>query len=130
MSSMETTTEPIVRTRKTARKAPPASTAPEPPRPLARQRDNPWLRRALAFATCVLLADALFGDWGLAQTLRARRDYNQAMAKLLALRQENAALREEARRLQDDPEMIESVAREDLGLIRPGEILVVLKTLR
>jgi cell division protein FtsB len=110
MSSMEMATEPVVRPRK--------------------RRDNPWLRRAIVFATCVLLADALFGDWGLAQTLRARRDYGQAVSKLVALRQENAALREEARRLQDDPGTIESAAREDLGLIRPGEILVVVKNLR
>ena len=43
------------------------------------------------------------------------------------MRQENAALREEARRLKDDLSTIESLAREELGLIRPGEVLFILK---
>jgi cell division protein FtsB len=96
----------------------------------SRRRDNPWVRRAVVFATCVLLADAIVGDRGLAQTLRARHDYAQAAAALASLRQENARLRERARRLQDDPAAIEAAARETLGLIRPGEILVVVKDLR
>jgi len=90
-----------------------------------RRRDNPWLRRALAFATCVLLADALFGDRGLAEMLRARRDVTQSKGALNRLRHENAALREQMRRLLEDPRTIEAVAREELGLVRPGEILVV-----
>lgn len=43
---------------------------------------------------------------------------------------ENAGLREQARRLHEDPAMIERIARQDLGLVRPGEILVVLKDLK
>ncbi len=106
----------------------PASSPAVPPAPTWRPRrrqDRPWLRRAIAFIACVLLADALFGDWGLAETLRARRDYGQGAAELSALRRENAALRDEAKRLESDPRTIEAVAREDLGLVRPGEILVV-----
>ncbi len=90
-----------------------------------RPQDRPWLRRAIAFIACVLLADALFGDWGLAETLRARRDYGQGAAELAELRLENAALRDEAKRLESDPRTIEAVAREELGLVRPGEVLVV-----
>jgi cell division protein FtsB len=36
-------------------------------------------------------------------------------------------MREEAARLQRDPTAIEAVARRDLGLIRRGEILIVVK---
>ena len=96
---------------------------------LPRRGDNPWLRRALVFATCVLLADAIFGERGLAETMRAHHDYAQAAAELRQLRYENAALREEARQLRTDPGAIEAVARRDLGLIRPGEILIVVKDL-
>jgi cell division protein FtsB len=92
-----------------------------------RRRDNPWLRRGLIFLTCVVLADALFGDRGLARMLRVRRDYRQAAGALADLKNENAALREKMRRLNEDPDAIEAIAREDLGLIRPGEILVVIK---
>ncbi len=41
------------------------------------------------------------------------------------LKHENARLRALADRLESDPTTIESVARENLGLVRDGEILVV-----
>jgi cell division protein FtsB len=40
------------------------------------------------------------------------------------LRAENAALRRRAERLRTDPATIEGVARETLGLVRPGELVV------
>ncbi len=92
-----------------------------------RRRENPWVRRALIFVTCVLLANALFGDRGLAQTLRAGREYRQAEDALRQIRRENAAFREQQRRLREDPRTIEAVARQELGLIRPGEILVIVR---
>src|SRR5688500_3854380 len=95
-----------------------------------RRRESPWMRRALVFVTCVVLADALIGDRGLLQTIRARRDYRQAAETLRQLQHENATLREKTRRLLQDPRTIEAVAREELGLIRPDEILVVVKTPR
>ena len=93
-------------------------------------RRRTWLRRALVFVSCVLLADALFGDRGLAGTIRARQQYRSAAEGLAKLRTENAGLREQARRLQQDPAAIEALARRDLGLIRRGEILVVVKDLK
>ena len=95
-----------------------------------RRRESPWMRRALVFATCVVLADALIGDRGLLQTRRARRDYQQATETVRRLQDENVALRETSRRLFEDPRTIEAVARQELGLIRPDEILFVVKTLR
>jgi cell division protein FtsB len=95
-----------------------------------RRRQNPWHGRVLAFITCVLVFEALFGEQGLAQTVRARHERSIAAATVARLRNENAGLREQIRRLQEDPATIESVARQDLGLIRPGEILVVVKDVR
>ena len=46
------------------------------------------------------------------------------------LRGQNRDLRDEARRLREDPATIESVARQELGLIRKGEILVVVRPAR
>ena len=96
----------------------------------ARRRDNPWIRRGLVFLACVILLDSLFGDRGLAQTIRARRDYRRAVADLNRLESENASLRDEMHRLSGDPAAIEAVARQDLGLIAPGEILVVLRDVK
>jgi cell division protein FtsB len=43
------------------------------------------------------------------------------------LRSENAALREEARRLREDPAAIEEIARRELGLMSPGEKLFIIR---
>jgi cell division protein FtsB len=79
------------------------------------------------FVTVVLVVDALVGEKGFMETMRARRQAREQESHLAGLRQENAQLREEARRLREDPKAIESVAREELGLIRPGELLFILK---
>jgi cell division protein FtsB len=95
-----------------------------------RQHATPWFRRALLFVGCAILLDSLFGNRGLAEKLRARREYSRATAELKALKDQNAALREETRRLLSDPATIEAVARQELGLARPGEILVVVKDVK
>ena len=82
----------------------------------------------LCFAACVLAVNALIGERGLSETLRARRDFNAAIAELSRLQYENATLADEIRHLQHDAPTIESVARAELGFIRPGEILVVVRT--
>ncbi len=81
----------------------------------------------LVFGTAVLLADALVGERGLVATTRARRQSNELSATVTGLHEENARLRDTAERLRTDPSTIESLARETLGLIRPGEVLVVVK---
>lgn len=81
----------------------------------------------LTFITIVLVVDALVGDKGLLETIRARKQYAEVAASLQALRQENDRLRSEVHRLTDDPSMIESVARQELGLVRPGELVFVVK---
>lgn len=81
----------------------------------------------LIFITIVLVVDALVGDKGLLETMRARKQYAEVAASLQALRWENDRLRSEMHRLTDDPSMIESVARQELGLVRPGELVFVVK---
>lgn len=80
----------------------------------------------LAFAL-VVVVDGLFGDGGLLDTLRARKDYATLDRYVANLRAENAGLREQARKLKEDPTAIEAVAREELGLIYPGETLFIVK---
>jgi cell division protein FtsB len=99
---------------------------PAPPS-LIRKRG---LHLLLIFITVVLIVDALVGEKGLMQSMNARRQYQQLEASLEELRRENAALREEMRRLSEDPATIESLARQDLGLIRPGEVVFILKDLK
>lgn len=84
---------------------------------------------ALGFVTVGLVADALFGNRGLLETMRARRQYADVAADLARTRHENERLREDIRRLREDPSAIESVAREQLGLMRDGEVLFVVHDL-
>jgi cell division protein FtsB len=79
------------------------------------------------FVVCVLVVDALVGDQGLVATFRARKQYDELSADLARLRFENAGLREEARRLREDPAAIEEIARRELGLMSPGEKLFIIK---
>jgi cell division protein FtsB len=81
----------------------------------------------LIFVIVVLVADALIGEKGLRESVHARQQYREVAASLEALRRDNIRLRDEARRLREDPGAIESMAREQLGLIRPGEVLFIIK---
>jgi cell division protein FtsB len=99
------------------------------PPPVSVFRRKPF-QLLLAFVTAVLLMDALIGDRGLMERLRAGWQYREAEAALERLRLENARLREEARRLKEDPGAIESLARKDLGLLRPGEVLFIIRDIK
>jgi cell division protein FtsB len=75
----------------------------------------------------VLVVDALFGDRGLLAMLKAREQYRTLEHALDNARTDNSRLREEARRLREDPAAIEDLARRELGLIKPGEKLFIVK---
>jgi cell division protein FtsB len=81
----------------------------------------------LLFIASVIVADGLVGDRGLLAMLRARQEYDNAAATIARLRGDNARLREQARRLREDPAAIEEVARRELGLIKPGETVFIIK---
>jgi cell division protein FtsB len=100
----------------------PAALKVEQQRRRARQ-----VRLALVFLACALLLEALVGDRGLSRTLQAGQELERGAQSLDALKRENTRLRGEVHRLQQDPDTLERVARQELGLVRPGEILVVLK---
>lgn len=75
----------------------------------------------------LLIVNALVGDRGLLAMLKARQQYRALEGALSRVTADNARLREEARRLREDPSAIEDIARRELGLIRPGEKLFILK---
>jgi cell division protein FtsB len=89
-------------------------------------RDRRRLRLGLTFVAAVLALNATVGERGLVETLRARREGTALSASISTLRIENARLREQVRRLREDPSAIEALARRELGLMRRGEILFVI----
>ena len=92
-------------------------------------RTRSLVRILLLFIAALILVDALVSDQGLLAMLRARRQSNQLAATIERQRDENARLREEILRLNEDASAIEEVARRELGLIRPGEKVFIIKDL-
>ena len=98
--------------------------SPVPKRPGRSRQIVRWL---LLFVAAIIVVDSLVGEQGLLAMLRARKQYEELAATIARQRAENARLRDEARRLTDDPAAIEEIARRELGLIRPGEKVFILK---
>jgi cell division protein FtsB len=90
-------------------------------------RGRRLVRYVIGFVTVVLVIDAIVGEKGLLSLLKARRDFDAIEQSLLRARSENVRLREYARRLREDPRAIEELARRELGLIKPGEKLFIIK---
>lgn len=102
------------------------STRSAPPRPRGRR----LLQYVLALVTCVLVVDAIVGEKGLLAMMRARQEHQALEQSLARAKAENARLREEARRLREDPVTIEEIARRELGLMKPGERLFIIRDIR
>lgn len=98
------------------------------PKPPATTRPGRRLvRYVLALVTLILIVDAVVGEKGLLTLFQARRQYQAVEAALEHARENNAELREQARRLREDASAVEELARQELGLIRPGEKLFIVK---
>ncbi|MGE0815241.1 MAG: septum formation initiator family protein [Vicinamibacterales bacterium] len=102
------------------------SAAPAPP---AMARGRRLIRIALVIVTGVVLVDAIAGEKGLFELMRARDERQALEAQVRAMRLENQRLLEQARRYREDPATIEELARRDLGMIKPGEKLFIIRDL-
>ena len=97
---------------------------------MPRRRRSRIVRYLVVAVGCVLIIDALVGDRGFLAMLKAQQQYRALEASLARSRAENATLREQARELREDPRAIEDLARRELGLIRPGEKLFIIKDVK
>ena len=82
------------------------------------------MKSVVAFGLCLILFTIAAGDRSLLALLKVRRDAHALSSRILELRSENARLKADADALRSDPAVIESVARETLGLARADEIVV------
>jgi cell division protein FtsB len=85
------------------------------------------LNAGIIFLSCALLLNALVGARGVPALLQARRQYRTSIRELDKIRADNARLRQAIERLRVDPEAVEEIARRDLGFIRPGETVVIIR---
>ena len=101
------------------------------PRPRPGWRSWPYRPGLLlALLVSLLVAHALLGEQGLASALDTWRAHRLLTAQVSALRAENVRLRRVSERLRGDLATIEAVAREELGLIQPGETVFLLRDAR
>ncbi len=81
-------------------------------------------RWAVYLCSSLFVALALFtafGERGVFHLWRLNGEKKQLQEKNFLLQKENEALRDRAYRIRNDDLYLEKIAREELGLIRPGE---------
>ena len=81
-------------------------------------------RGLLGLLVLVMIVHDVFGTHGFLAMRRTENEIKKVKADLEALSKENAALEQEVKDLNSDPRLIEKIARDDLGLARPGEIII------
>ena len=81
-------------------------------------------RGLLGLLVLVMIVHDVFGTHGFLAMRRTQDEIRKVKANLDALSKENAALAQEVKDLNTDPRLIEKIARDDLGLARPGEIII------
>jgi cell division protein FtsB len=96
------------------------------------RRPEAGLRRKAVVLSSVLLlialvVGAMFGDRGILHLITQRQRADALRQELETLREENLRLYAEIRELRTDPRAVERLAREELGLARPGETVFLLR---
>lgn len=85
-----------------------------------------WSRHArtiLGLALLLLAVHDVFGDHGLLAMRRTQSQMKELRGELDRLNQENSDLSKQVQALRTDPKAVERIAREEMGLARPGEMI-------
>jgi cell division protein FtsB len=70
----------------------------------------------------VVVHDA-FGEHGFFAMRRTKRQIEETRQKIDTLNRENGKLQGQIEELRSDPRAVERIAREEMGLARPGEFI-------
>lgn len=81
-------------------------------------------REMLGLLVAVMIVHDVFGTHGFLAMRRTQSEIKKVQANLEKLGKENQALEQEVKDLKSDPRLIEKIARDDLGLARPGEVII------
>ena len=90
------------------------------------RRNRPSVLRHLRLAILfllVLVAASVLGNRSLLRLYQMYRDRAAIEREIDQLTAANASLAEDVRLLRTDPARVEAIAREELGLVKPGEIV-------
>jgi cell division protein FtsL len=83
-------------------------------------------RYLLALVVVLLLVHDVFGTHGFLAMRKKQQELEKVTAELNRLNKENDALQQEQQDLKSDPQTIRKIAREELLLAEPGEIIIKL----
>jgi len=106
---------------------------PRPRRPHRLGRVAGWLMHGLRLALVAvpvlwLVQHFVFGPSGVLALRHKQQQYQLELARVHALEEQNRQLNSSVRALRSDPSAIEDIAREQLHLTRPGEIVYTYPT--
>jgi cell division protein FtsB len=85
------------------------------------------VRTGLGLVLAIAVVDGMFGERGLLANWDMDKRNALAQTTIDEMRQRNDVLTDEIRRLREDPGAVEELAREELGLMKDGELLIILR---
>ncbi len=92
------------------------------------EKVQPFLRQygrvLLALLVLILVVHDIFGTHGYLAMRRTQQEIKKVNADLDQLNKENLQLGQEVKELKTDPHKIEKIARDELGLAKPGEVII------
>ena len=94
--------------------------------PLSERIQEFWRRNwtvLLGIALALLLLQDIFGTHGMIAMRHSQKEAKQVQKEISRLDEENRKLEDQVNGLKSDPAAIERIAREEMGLARPGEYI-------
>jgi cell division protein FtsB len=98
----------------------------KPQENIPQQPQSFWGRHALkilGLAVLLLAIHDVFGSHGLLAMRRTQSQIQELRGEIDRLKQENGHLNKQVQSLRSDPKAVERIAREEMGLARPGEMI-------
>jgi cell division protein FtsB len=71
----------------------------------------------------LLVVQDIFGTHGVLAMRRSQREAGEIRKEIQKLNDENRQLQDRVKDLKSDPQAIEEIARKDMGLAKPGELI-------
>ncbi|HEY6944529.1 MAG TPA: septum formation initiator family protein [Candidatus Acidoferrum sp.] len=97
-------------------------------KPDSGEKASEWFRHyggaLLGLLLFVLVVHDIFGTHGYLAMRRTQQEIKKVNADINRLNKENVQLEEDVKDLKSDPRKIEKIARDELGLAKPGEVII------
>lgn len=93
------------------------------PKPQPKPFLSRYARVILGLALLLLAIHDVFGSHGLLAMRRTQSQIQQLRGEIDRLNHENGDLNKQVQALRTDPKAVERIAREEMGLARPGEMI-------